>query len=156
MRFGSPSGARGPAPRFLPSPSPPGCTEVMPRGSPSARKRAPSAAISASGTACPPPDPPIRMVSPERTRRTACSAATRFMKDPARGLELARKMAGGELARGRLGVRRRDFGADALRDRAAGAEAAAGGRVDGARRLALELEVAAPALDRRVRNRHGR
>src|SRR3954453_13407290 len=146
MRFRSPSCARWPAPSVLPSPSPTGCTEVTPRGSPSARKRAPSAAISASGTACPPPDPAIRMVSPERTRATACSAVTRFMKDPACRLELSGKMAGRELARCVLDERRHDLGADALRDRAAGAEAAAGGRVDGARRLALELEVAAPAL----------
>src|SRR5215210_8390813 len=104
----------------------------MPRGSPLARKRRSTAAISASGTAWPPPEPPIRIVSPERTRLAASSAVTRRMRSSSVRLELAGEMAGGEVAAGVLDERRRYIGAHGSGDRATGAEPAARWRVDGA------------------------
>src|SRR5580700_4753674 len=129
----------------------------MSRGKPSVRKRRSSAASSASGTAWPPPEPPTRSVSPERMTLTASSAVTRRTDRTSVAVsKLPGKMAGGEMAGTMLGKRRCRLRTNALCQGTARAKPTAGGRVDRARRLARKAQAFAPALDRSVRDRHGR
>ena len=107
---------------------------------------------------------PRRFSAAESSVRTgfACAGAPaahqprREVSVPARCPQLAGEVAGGEVAGAGLGERRGDLGAERARDRAAGAEAAAGRRVDRARRLAGEADALARALGRDLGDRHRR